>query len=107
MQVAECFSKVADLAHALGVKHINELPGLWEHQVNDEWKVSANGHDNTIECCPPGSIKIENLKYFCVGVVSARGGCIMGGQEAEDSFIAAVDKAIACVASVNTDLVKE
>lgn len=94
MQIAECFSKVADLAGVLGVTKINRLPGLWVHKVDDEWQVSANGHGETIDQVPPYSIRIENLKYLSIGIVNPSGGMIVGGQEAEDAFIEAVDRAI-------------
>lgn len=93
-QIPESFGIVAELASNLGVTKVNRLPGLWKHDVDGEWAVEVNGNANEVEGVPPYSIKIRNKKYFVFGVVNAKGGMIVGGQEAEDAFIAAVRAAI-------------
>ena len=43
--IAEAFAVAADLARALGVERINELPGCWEYDLSGgEWRIAINGH---------------------------------------------------------------
>ena len=35
---------IAELGFALGVSKINELPGVWVHQVDEHWTIGLNGH---------------------------------------------------------------
>lgn len=92
-ELSEAFVSVVDLAHALGVREVYKVPGLWKHDIDDQWSVSVNGHAEEIDSVPPYAVAITNRKYLCVGVLRATGGMITGGQQAEDDFIAATKAA--------------
>jgi len=93
--IMEAFAAVADLGVALGVEKINTLPGCWEHQIDDDWRVAMNGHreevkDSSGAGVPPFHIYIE-WKGWPAGLINPYGGSIVaGGNACEDSFIAAV-----------------
>lgn len=44
---------LVEYATHLGVKSISRLDGLWEHDVDKNWKIKCNGHDYTINDVPP------------------------------------------------------
>ena len=108
MQVAECFSKVAELAIALGVEGINKLPGCWEHHVDDHWLIKVNGHTE-----PVGDIKpYEMMVWFNdwpAGIIHPiTGGVIAAGTLAnEDTFIAALDAAILAAGDAGLEINEE
>ena len=95
MRVAECFSKVAELAIALGVEGINKLPGCWEHQVDEHWRIHVNGHMELVDGIKPYEMMVW-FNGWPAGIVHpVLGGVIAVGEIAnEDTFIAALDAAL-------------
>ena len=43
----------------LGVKKINELPGLWVHKIDEHWAIKCNAHKQEIEGIAPYSWYVE------------------------------------------------
>ena len=73
-----------EYALSIGVKRINELPGLWEHKIDDTWEVKCNGHNKTIGSVPPYSWSIS-YNGWPAGIMSITGEGILcageGGNE--------------------------
>ncbi len=91
------YARMADLAAALGVQRINELPGLWEADVDADWSIKVNGHEDRIGNVPPYSMLVIHAG-MPVGVIDPGGGTMMGADDScETDFIAAMDAAIAKV----------
>lgn len=61
---------LVEYATHLGVKSISELDGLWEHQVDQHWKIKCNGHDYTIDDVPPYSWAVFYRGYLA-GMITA------------------------------------
>ena len=93
--IPECFYKVAELALALGVEKINTLPGCWEHQVDEHWRIKVNAREEPIDDIKPYEM-IVWFNGWPAGIVHpVHGGVIAAGALAnEDTFIAALDAAI-------------
>ena len=56
----------------LGAKRINELPGLWENKINNQWTIKCNGHTEDIQGVPPFSWYIE-YNGWPAGILSILG----------------------------------
>ena len=90
--------ELANLAEAMGVSHINKLPGLWECKIDEKWSVKVNGHAETVENLPPYRCLVE-YNGWPAGVVSPFDGVIAAGVDAnEDALIKAIRKKIKLVA---------
>ena len=85
------FAKIVELADVLNVKSIKDLSGLWEYQIDDNWKIKLNGHkEKNIHCIPPFNCLIE-FNGFTAGLINPYGGIIACGDIAnEDTFIDAI-----------------
>lgn len=93
--IAEAYSKVAELAHALGVQNLSKLPGCWVHQVNALWTIKVNPHGETVDGIRPFEMYIEFTGWPAGIIHPTNGGVIAAGVKAnEATFIAAVDAAI-------------
>jgi hypothetical protein len=99
--VSELMLAIMELAERLGVSKINELPGCWEHRVDEHWWIALNGHREETLCengtsVPPFHAYIE-FNDWPAGLVGLNGGAIAAGTIAnEDSLLAALrDAAVA------------
>lgn len=102
--LAECGALVAELAGALGVKNIKDLPGPWVYRWGD-WVVAANGTEvhQKVEL-GPHEMGIEKLapyhmaawhKGWLLGLFTPFHGTFMGEDgKGEDMFIAAIKEHI-------------
>ena len=91
---------IIDLLTKLKVENIKELPGAWEHKIDDTWYIACNGHPEPVHCEPPGTMRADIPAYnFCVwynGWLAAlfhpqAGGCFAAGSGANvDTFVASV-----------------
>ena len=103
MRVAAPFKLAVDLALALGAERICELPGCWEHQVDEQWWIAMNGHREETPCTHgptvlPFHIYVE-FNGWPAGFVAHDGGCLAAGLFAnEDSLIDALEAALRRVA---------
>jgi len=89
---------IADLGAALGVSRINELPGVWTHEVDDHWTIALNGHKEPKEheslSIPPFHCTVW-YNGWLAGLFNAFGGTIAAGSVAnEDTFCEALRRAI-------------
>lgn len=98
MPLIEAFARIAELGGALGVRDVNKLPGCWEHQVDELWHISLNGHRKTIKDSkgfevPSFHAAIE-YNGWPAGLIGPGGGIIAAGECAnEDTFIEALKAA--------------
>ncbi len=108
--LCEAFLKITELALALGVEKINELPHLWFHEIDDHWSIAVNGHDADRHFVgDPTMMSIDVPRFsaaiwwngWLAGIVDPYAGVIADGAEAnEDTFVAALDNAIVKAGSV-------
>lgn len=99
-QLCEAFSLMGDLAGALGVRSIKDLPGCWEHQVDGHWKIYVNGHREPINTTTGVEVKPYQCYVEFNGWVAAffgpSGGEFVAGALAnENTFCDAMKAAIA------------
>lgn len=96
--IAEAFVRIVELAEALGVQRINELPACWEHQVDEQWRIHINAHRHQVKAesgaeVPPRSCYIE-FNGWPAGVITPVNGWIAAGEAAnERTFIEALKRA--------------
>jgi hypothetical protein len=98
--VSEVMAEIAAMAAALGVTRINEMEGCWEHQIDDQWWVAVNGHQEDMECSTGGKVPPYGMWFeyngWPAGLVGASGGWVAAGAAAnEDSLIDAIKAATA------------
>ncbi len=98
-EVCATFVLFCQLGTLRGVASIKDLPGCWEDQVNSDWKFSFNGHAEEIknadgDSVMPCSVFLKHSKYFASGVVTPFGGIMLGGREAEEDLVTALESAI-------------
>lgn len=95
--ISEAFEAIVELAQAMGVSKINQLPGCWEVQVDDQWRISLNGHaeptkDSLGHEVPPYHCSVD-FNGWPAGIFSPKGGIIAAGAAAnEDALIEALRK---------------
>lgn len=101
----EAFSVIADLAAALDVHDISQLPGAWEYRVDDNWRIAVNGHTTELSVAPAGCMEVTIPQFAAVvwwngwlaGLLTPYGGTIVqhpsGEGASEDALIAALRKA--------------
>jgi len=97
--ISLAMAKLADLAVSLGVTNIKDLPGCWEHKIDEHWSIAINGNS----AAKKTSKGIEVMPYHCyvefngwpAGVISAFGGIFCAGSLAnEDTFIKAIQQSL-------------
>src|SRR5262245_57323955 len=97
MKLTEISCLVAELAGALGVQSIKDLPGCWEHQIDDKWWLAANGHQHEIKCSQDALVGPYTMYFTFNGwpmaFITPFQGEIMNN--AEDELINALKAAIA------------
>jgi hypothetical protein len=98
--ITESFAKLAHLGCLVGAAPITQFDGCWEYRLDEQWEIAMNGHKEPRKC----SFGVEVAPFHCylqyngwpAGVFNPRGGTIAAGSCAnEDTFIAAIDAAIA------------
>ena len=48
--VCEAYGVIAEMGLSLGISRLCDIDGCWEHQINDEYWVAANGHKEPAKC---------------------------------------------------------
>jgi hypothetical protein len=76
------------LGELCGQSSIKDLPACWEHQINDEWHLSFNGHaQQTLNAkndpVPAHSVWIQHRGGLACGIISPVGGMVLGASEGE------------------------
>lgn len=98
VQITEAFSLIATLGTALGIR-LDELPGLWDFQVDELWRIEINGHDAPINDhhgmpVQPFTCHLS-FNGWPAGILGVSFGEIAAGSVAnEDTFIEAMKRAI-------------
>ena len=96
-RITEVFVELVALAERLGISRVNELPGCWEYQIDDEWSIAVNGHREPVECSAgvmvqPFSAYVQ-WRGWPAGVIDPVGGMIVAHANAnEDGLIAAIKR---------------
>jgi hypothetical protein len=88
---------IAGLAAKLGVAPLNQFPGLWEHKVDEDWRLELNPHREPIEAVPPFSVAVF-YRDWPFGVIDGHGGDWMMSKNPNatpEALIAALQKAAA------------
>lgn len=82
---------LAEYVSFLGVKNISQLPGLWEHNIDETWSIKCNGHTEAVDNVPPLSWSLS-FNGWPAGIISVLGdGVICAGSEGnEDNLRAAI-----------------
>lgn len=99
-QISEVFHAIGKLAAALGVRSINQLPGCWEHAIDEHWRISVNGHceetaDSKGNEIAPYNCWVE-FNGWPAGYFDPTGGVLAAGEAAnEQTFMEAIHRAIA------------
>lgn len=58
--------EILSLAERLGVKNINQLPGAWEVQLDDAWRLAVNAKKEPVEVKPDGGMAVTVQPYTAV-----------------------------------------
>jgi hypothetical protein len=99
VKISLVFGRIVELAESLGVQRINELPGCWEHKVDERWRIAVNAHreerkTSTGAAVPPLCCYVE-YNGWPAGILRPNGGIIAAGTGAnEGTLIAALERAI-------------
>ena len=102
---SEAFALIAELAHLLGVKAINRLPGCWELSLPNGWWLAVNGRRTPVRCSrgvevPTFSAYVERCD-FPAGILDPYGGVLVGyGSRTEADLIAALRSEVAKIKGV-------
>ena len=97
--ICEAFYVMGELASALGVKNINQLPGCWEHAIDEHWRISVNAHTEAVKnsqgvAVRPFDCYVE-FNGWPAGFFGPRSGSIVAGELAnENTLIDAMKAAI-------------
>lgn len=95
---------MADLGIKLGIKNLREYPGAWVYRVDDEWTIAINGKDEPQRVEPEGCMATTIQPFdaavwfngWLAATLSPLEGIFAAGAGAnEDTFIEAMDRAIA------------
>lgn len=102
MRVSEIFSKVCELAIALGHKQINKIPGCLEIRIDEQWWFAINAHSEPTKCSERTEVPPMGIYFMFngwpAGIVQASGGCLAGGAAAnEDTLIKAINARLAAI----------
>src|SRR5687767_13620052 len=71
---------------------LNQLPGLWEFDLDEKWHVKVNGHDRKIDLVPPFHAVCLYQGWPAIMMTPRGGTSLVGGdgERAEDMFIEAI-----------------
>lgn len=89
--IAEAYLALIELAVAAGARNARDLPGCFEHQIDDTWWMAANAGaaprlaGNGMEV--PGMAVYVERQGWPAGIVEMHGGLLIAGTE--DELIAA------------------
>lgn len=89
--MCEAFIKIGELAFQRGHRNINEQPGLFKMEIDENWKVEINPHKEEIDHVSPYHMAVF-WNGWIAGMFSAAGGAITdGGLANEDTLIKAIE----------------
>ena len=99
-EICVAFMKLADLAAMLGVAPLNKVKGCWECQIDKQWWIAVNGHNEAIKAS--NDIEVEpfncyvEFNGFPAGAFNPMGGGFLAAGELanEDTFIKAIEDRI-------------
>lgn len=100
VKLCEPFVLISKLAEALKVKNIKQLPGCWEHAIDEQWFIAVNGHQ--VSSRTSGGVDVAPFNCYVefngwpAAYFGLDGGSMAAGAAAnQESFIAALKAAIA------------
>jgi hypothetical protein len=99
--ICEAYSAIAEMGLSLGVRRLCDMEGCWEHQINDEYWVAANGHKEPVKCST--GAKVPGFHFYVMrngwpaALLGPGGGTVLaswdGEETLEDAIIDAVQAA--------------
>lgn len=105
---SEVFNKMVELGLVLGVKSIKDFPGAWVQKVDERWTFAVNGHEEDFRVdepelgmtaiLPPFNAAVWYNGWLCASLSPFEGVFFSGSSANEDTFIEALDRAIAAKA---------
>lgn len=93
--ITEAMMAVADYAQSMDMVPVNKVEGCWENQVNEQWWIAVNGHQENKLCSknidvPPFTCYVE-FNGWPAGYINPYGGVLAAGTAAnEETFVAAL-----------------
>lgn len=91
LNVSEVWVELLALCERLEVKDIGSLMGCWEHQIDDLWWVSINGHPKDIHnshgTLVPKFEACFEYNGWPAGIVGLRGGVVAAGSGANENTL--------------------
>lgn len=93
--ILECLLKLTEKE---GVKNIREAEGCYEKEIDEQWWIAINPHDEKLKCShgpvvEPFTMYVE-FNGWPAGIVTMNGGMFAAGSAAnEDAFIDALKRA--------------
>jgi hypothetical protein len=95
VDVPDAFFQLAELAFAVGAAPMNQYPGCWEHDVDENWHVSVNAHKEEKAGGPDPRIDVPPFhaaifwRGWFAGLLSPYGGVLAAHPDGanEERFI--------------------
>lgn len=93
--LSEAYVRLAELGLSLDVGRLCDIEGCWEHQIDDNWWVAANGHKVEQLCSRGLSVPPFNFLVmhgdWPAALINPYGGTMIGDDgTGEDDLIQAV-----------------
>ena len=93
--ISEVFYEIGKLATALGIKDASKLDGCWEYEIDEQWWMAVNSHEEPVKCSKNVTVKpfhaYVTFNGWPAGVLNPYDGVIAAGDAAnEGTFIAAL-----------------
>jgi hypothetical protein len=103
MPICEAFSAVVDYALSRGVRNLAQRPGLWEAQIDEQWWIALNPHQQELTSSHGNKIQFGQcyveFNGWPAGIITPYDGILAAGALAnENTFIAALRSATKAVA---------
>lgn len=95
-EICEAYMACAEFGLSTGMENLKEYPGVWEHRVDDNWQIAANGHTEPLRTStglnvPPFHFLVL-FHEWPVGLIAPNGGTLeyCGDECTEDKLIDAL-----------------
>jgi hypothetical protein len=100
--VTLAFALLADYSNKQGAAPLSKFENCWEKQIDEQWWIAMNGHDEPRKCSKGAEVEPCNcyveFNGWPAGILDPFGGILAAGAVAnEDSFIEALKAAGAVV----------
>lgn len=95
--VCASFLLCCQIGTLCGQKSLKDLPGCWEHQLDDDWLLSFNGHMHEVvnsggHPVPAMTVVLQHSGALAMAIIAPSGGIVLGFPE--DAMIEILESAI-------------